>query len=47
MDSIIDRNVTVPPKTVIGVNKEEDRARNLQVSGKITVVPRDYQFKKE
>ena len=45
-DSIIDRNVSVPPKTVIGVNKEEDKARKFMVSGKITVVPRDYQFKK-
>jgi len=45
-NSIIDRHVSVPPRTVIGVNKEDDNARKFRVSGKITVVPRDYQFKK-
>jgi glucose-1-phosphate adenylyltransferase len=38
-DAIIDKNVTVPEKAVVGVDKEHDRARGFVVSdGGITVV---------
>jgi glucose-1-phosphate adenylyltransferase len=38
-DAIIDKNVTVPDKAVVGVDKEHDRARGFVVSdGGITVV---------
>jgi glucose-1-phosphate adenylyltransferase len=38
-DAIIDKNVVVPPKAEVGVDKEHDRARGFVVSpGGITVV---------
>ncbi len=44
-DTIVDRRVIIPPKTVIGVDKNEDQRRHFHVEGNITVVPRGYKFK--
>ena len=42
---IIDKHVTIPPGTRIGVDKEEDACRGFTVSDKgVTVVPRGYTF---
>ncbi len=42
--SIIDKNVFVPPNTLIGFSAEEDEARGFRVSDGITVVPKNYVF---
>ncbi|MFN8170219.1 MAG: hypothetical protein U0S36_15750, partial [Candidatus Nanopelagicales bacterium] len=42
---VIDKNVSVPPGTHIGVDHEEDLARGLIVSaGGVTVVEKGFQF---
>ena len=39
--AIIDKNVTIPPNSRIGFNREEDIARGFHVSpGGVTVVPK-------
>ena len=44
--SIIDKNVDIPPKTRIGFDAEEDRARGFTVTeGGITVVPKGMKIK--
>jgi len=44
-NTIIDKNVVVPPGTTIGVDPEQDRSRGLTVmpSG-VTAVPKNYRF---
>jgi glucose-1-phosphate adenylyltransferase len=43
--SIIDKNVTVPPRTRIGYDPAEDRARGFTVTDSgIVVVPKNYRF---
>ncbi len=44
--AIIDKNVTVPPHTRIGYSPEEDLARGFKVSDGITVIPKDYLFRR-
>lgn len=46
-DTIIDKNVVVPPGTWIGYNAEEDEARGFHVSEGITLVPKGYKFSKD
>lgn len=48
-NTIIDRRVTIPPNTAIGVNPEDDSKRGFKViehltRGIITIVPRMYKF---
>lgn len=44
--TIVDKHVTIPPKTDIGFDHEKDRARGLHVSEDgIVVVPKHFQFK--
>ena len=44
-NTIIDKNVIVPPGTKIGVNLEEDRARGFKITEKgVVVVPKSYKF---
>lgn len=46
VNSIIERGVDVPPRTIIGKDKEHDKRRGLTVSnGGITIVPRKYVFR--
>lgn len=42
--TIIDKNVHVPPHTLIGFSREQDEARGFKVSDGITVVPKCYVF---
>ncbi len=45
--TIVDKYVNVPPRTVIGYDKDEDRQRGFTVSPTgITVVPKRYDFKR-
>ncbi|NTW22784.1 glucose-1-phosphate adenylyltransferase [Candidatus Falkowbacteria bacterium] len=41
---IVDKNVRIPPGTMIGFSAEEDSARGLAVVDGITVVPKSFQF---
>ena len=44
-NTIIDKNVQVPPGTQIGVNLDDDRARGFEVTDKgVVVVPKSYRF---
>lgn len=44
-NTIIDKNVNIPPGTIIGYDKEHDLARGFTVSeGGITVVPKGHKF---
>jgi glucose-1-phosphate adenylyltransferase len=44
-NAIIDKNVTIPPGTQIGVDPDEDRARGFTVTEKgIVAVPKSYSF---
>jgi glucose-1-phosphate adenylyltransferase len=43
-NTIIDKNVEIPPRTRIGYSAEEDTARRFRVVDGITLVPKGYKF---
>lgn len=43
--TIVDKDVVIPPGTIIGYNDEEDRDRFFVSSGGVVVIPKGFQFK--